>query len=218
MSLTHEDARRLIQYNLDNALEADGRAALANHLDLCESCRDYTREIREVESIVQTAMKKRWILHPLPLSRDAVPRRQIASRSALATRFAMVGMFFALAIFSLWQIGTLKPQENKSVPVAVLSNPTPSLQPTTTQKTPLNCENPVYTVQSGDTLQGIARRFSVNEAAIQEINKLDKEPLRANMDLVIPICSFTPPITAHAPTFSTTLTPLLQPTTYTPDQ
>ncbi len=221
MSINHEEALQLIHYSLDYVLEPEKKTALANHLDICESCRTYTREIKDVESVLRTAMKIQWALSPMPLAVGAI-RGQTNSKSSksaiLATRFAMLSMFFALAIFSFWQIGTSKQQDNESLPVMIFPNPTPSLQPTNTKKVSPVCDDLVYTVQSGDTLESIARQFMIDEDAIAEVNELDKEPFRADLDLVIPMCSFTPTITVRAPTLSTTLTPLLQTTTSTPGQ
>lgn len=221
MDITHEAARRLIQFSLDDSITTDKRTILADHLATCEACQTYSREVREVESVLRTAMRRRWLVNPLPLSLNTIRGQTIQKTlksTILATRLVILSMFFAVLAFSIWQLGTPNQQENAIAPVAILPNPTPSLQATNTKDNSQVCQNIVYEVQPEDTLENLARRFAMDEESILEANNLEADAVRAGVELIVPICNSTPTITARPPTFTTTLAPLIQLTAYTPGQ
>lgn len=221
MRITHEDARKLIEFSLDDSISPDKRAILADHLAACTSCQTYTREIKDVESVLRASMKKHWAVKPLPLSLEFIQggasKRNFKS-PVLATRLAMLGMFFAVIALSIWQFSKPNPHKSATLPVVILPNPTPSLQTTSTNDSSQACQNIVYKTQPGDTLENIAQRFEVDEESILEANNLQETTVQPGMELTIPACASTPTFTAYPPTIVTTFTPLMQSTTYTPNQ
>lgn len=221
MRITHEDARTLIEFSLDDSISLENRAILAGHLATCNPCQTYAHEVKDVESILRLSMKKHWAVQSLPLSLDLV-RGRVSKRNfkapVLATRLAMLGMFFAVIALSIWQFNKPNQHESATLPVVILPNPTPSLQTTSTNDSTQECQNTVYKTQPGDTLENIAQRFAVDEESILETNNLQEATVQPDMELTIPVCASTPTFTAYPPTIITTFTPLMQLTTYTPNQ
>ena len=72
MQITHGEARRLIEYDSDYALDSEKQKALAAHLHECKACRLHLIEMNDVENILRGVMQKHWNQHPLPLSMDAI--------------------------------------------------------------------------------------------------------------------------------------------------
>jgi murein DD-endopeptidase MepM/ murein hydrolase activator NlpD len=74
--------------------------------------------------------------------------------------------------------------------------PTPSPVPTQTlapnQATEQACPRDNYTVQSGDTLTGIARAYNVGTQAIMDYNNMANDSVFAGQILVIPLCKRNP--------------------------
>ena len=70
MSITHEQAHRLIQSNMEQMLDSQESARLSAHLRECRECDTYAREIKEVTNLLPTMMKKQWSASPVPLSRE----------------------------------------------------------------------------------------------------------------------------------------------------
>ncbi|HMR98155.1 MAG TPA: LysM peptidoglycan-binding domain-containing protein [Anaerolineales bacterium] len=221
MRITHDDARKLIEFSLDDSISPENRAILAGHLATCNPCQTYTREVKDVESALRMSMKKHWAVKPLPLSLDHI-RGGASKRDfkvpVLATRLAMLGMFFTVIALSIWQFSKPNRHEGATLPVAILPNPTPSLQATSTNGSLQECQNIVYKTQPSDTLENIAQRFAVDEESILEANNLQEATVHPDMELTIPVCASTPTFTAYPPTITTTFTPLMQLTTYTPNQ
>ncbi len=221
MRITHEDARTLIEFSLDDSISPEKQAILADHLAACNSCQTHAREVKDVESILRLSMKKHWTVKHLPLSLDAI-RGRASKRNfkgpILATRLAMLGMFFAVIALSIWQFSKPDQRESVTIPVVILPNPTPSLQTTSTNDSTQECQNTVYKTQPGDTLENIAQRFAVDAESILEANNLQEATMQPDMELIIPVCASTPTFTAYPPTIITTFTPLMQLTTYTPNQ
>jgi len=221
MRITHDDARTLIDFSLDDSISPEKRAILADHLAACNSCQTYARESKDVESVIRSSMKKQWAVNPLPLSLDLI-RGGVSKGNfkspILATQLAMLGMFFAVIALSIWQFSKPNPHKSATLPVVILPNPTPSLQATSTNHGSPDCQNVIYKIQPGDTLENIAQRFAVDEESILTANNLQEAILDPNMELTIPTCASTPTFTAYPPTIITTFTPLMQLTTYTPNQ
>ncbi|MFN8387178.1 MAG: LysM peptidoglycan-binding domain-containing protein [Anaerolineales bacterium] len=221
MRITHEDARTLIEFSLDDSISPEKQAILADHLAACNSCQTHAREVKDVESVLRLSMKKHWTVKPLPLSLDVI-RGRASKRNfkgpILATRLAMLGMFFAVIALSIWQFSKPDQRESVTIPVVILPNPTPSLQTTSTNDSTQECQNTVYKTQPGDTLENIAQRFAVDTESILEANNLQEATVQPNAELTIPVCASTPTFTAYPPTIITTFTPLMQLTTYTPNQ
>jgi hypothetical protein len=74
-----------------------------------------------------------------------------------------------------------------------------------------------YSVRENDTLADIAHQFSVSEEEILAVNSLEAVTLSPSMELLIPVCNWTPTGTVHPVTFTTTYTPVREPFTTTPD-
>ncbi|MDL1911626.1 LysM peptidoglycan-binding domain-containing protein [Chloroflexi bacterium CFX6] len=214
MSITHEEAHRMIQFDADKALDARGHKALDAHLDDCAECRVYAGEIREMEGILQHVMTQQWSYHPLPLSMDMVKggMTKHSSRVILATRLVMIAAIFVLSVFSLWQV--TRSNDPSSPSLAALPVPTPSVQFTHTSTSVVDCEETRYTVREGETLESIAGRFSVSKEAILSANSMDIEVVHAGMEIVIPVCGPTP--TTNPPTITITYPPATHFTTNTP--
>lgn len=221
MQITHEEARELIQFNADEALDLQKKAVLYAHLKDCIECRAYVEDIKEVESILLPVMKRQWNLQPVPLSIDALTSKRdskIRTSILLATRTAIVGVIFAAFIFSIWQFTLSSRQTPGQFPVDVLPVPTPSMQSTGTKSMLQNCEEILYIVQKKDTLESIADHFSTSKEEIMAINNMETETVVRTMELIIPKCDSTPTGTAEGPaTLTTTYTPSIDLTTFTPD-
>jgi LysM repeat protein len=221
MEITHEQARRLIQMKLDRALHKQEASTLSTHLRDCTDCQSYANQMDEVEGLLVPLMKQQWAVQPTPLSISALTRgsRETQARIVLTIRTAVVSFIFVAVFFGMWQFLLSRPSMSNQMPPAVPAMPTPAsytAQVTSTTNTRETCELTMYKVQDHDTLAGIAKRFSVAEAEILAVNNLGTDALRPTMELVIPVCNFTPTGTIYPATLTTTYTPILQPTTSTP--
>jgi hypothetical protein len=219
MQITHEQARKRIQLNLDGLLQSAEKATLSAHLHECPECQAYANEIREAENLLLQVMRRQWNAPPAPLSIAALTgnTKKISGRTLLTMRTAAISLVFFALFFSIWQFASSGP--SNYAPMVVPSMPTPSAQTahsTSTEITFENCEMMLYTVEANDTLASIANRFLVSEDEIMETNQLKTDTIRLSMELMIPICNFTPTGTIHPATFTTTNTPLIPPTTSTP--
>jgi LysM repeat protein len=222
MQITHEQARKLIQFSLDGLLLSAEKATLSAHLQDCMDCSAYANELKDVETTLLPVMKKQWDLRPIPLSIDVLIQNKnsrINASRLLATRTAMIGVAVVALFFSAWQFVVSGPVAPNQLTLVVPPMPTPSVltaQSTNTNITSEICEMVTYTVQGGDTLASIADRFSVSEDEIITINQLRSETVGPSLELVIPICNSTPTGTVNLATFTTTYTPIIKPTTSTP--
>lgn len=220
MQITHEEARRLIQFNAEEALDMQEKSTLSTHLKDCIQCRAYAEEIEEVESVLLPVMQSHWNLQPLPLSIDLI-RAKRSSRTLintiLTTRTAAIGVVFLAFIFSVWQFALSSGPKLNPAPVGVPPIPTPSTQSTSTKITLQACEDRLYTVQENDTLDSIAYQFSTSKEEIMAANSMKSEAVQASTELVIPICNFTPTGTINPEIIATTYTPSKHATTTTPD-
>jgi hypothetical protein len=219
MQITHEKARELIQFDADQALNAEQKAILATHLRHCTECLTYAEEMREVEHLLLPAMRKHWHLQPIPLSIDALVTKRNAKIQAsmlLTMRTAAISLALFAFFFSAWQFMVLGQQGSSLLPASVLPIPTPSTQSTSTQTLFQSCAEISYIVQENDTLESIAAQFSIAKEEIMAMNNMETEIVQPSMELMIPICGFTPTITAHPFTLTTTYAPAISPTTSTP--
>lgn len=220
MSITHAQARQLIQFDMDRALNIDDKVVLAAHLKECPACRNYAEEIKDVARILAPIMKRQWSRRPLPLSTAALTGKTKPYTQAdlfLAMRTAFIGIMFLAFAVSAWQFrlsGTGNPLQT---PVSAVPVSTPSLQSTTTSTGWESCEMILYTVQPDDTLARIAHQFSAAREDIIVVNELKSQNLRVGMRLQVPSCPSTPTSTLEGPVLlPTTYTPLFDPTTTPP--
>lgn len=219
MQITHAEARSLIQFSMDQALRPLEKTLLQSHLTDCLECREFFRQIKAVEELVVPVMKRHWTLRPVPLSMADLKVHKNASWISsifLTTRTALVSILFAIFLFTAWQFAQTRSESTGSLPAGVLPVPTPSGQSTSTRSTLSNCQEILYQVQPGDTLESLADRFSVSKAKILTINRLRTQVITSNMKLFIPVCGSTPTGTLHPSTLTTTYTPFFSPTTSTP--
>jgi hypothetical protein len=222
MSITHEQAHRLIQLNMEHMLDSRESARLSAHLRECRECDTYARQIKEVTNLLPTMMKRQWSAQPVPLSLAVLMRRRQSNRAStlLTMRTAALGLVFMALFFSTWQSVLPGPPSSSHPPLqAPPPVPTPSTQhaqSTSTNITLQDCEMILYPVGELDSLASIAAQFSVSKDTIMGLNHLQSEVIHSSMELLIPICNFTPTGTLHASTFTTTYTPLIIATTFTP--
>ena len=217
MFITHERAHQLIQWNMEHMLNDQETAMLSAHLRGCNECNAYAREMNEVARLLAALMKERWSARPAPLSIPPLVGSQgtIRTSTFLTMRNAAFSLVVMALCFSAWQFMLSGSASSPQVPPI----PTPSTQrapSTSTKITFEHCEMIQYRVLESDSLASIAAQFSVSEGEIMEINHLENEALVPSMELLIPVCNFTPTGTFHAATFTTTYTPRLIATTSTP--
>jgi LysM repeat protein len=221
MQIAHEQAHKLIQLNADKALSSEEIAVLSAHLRDCVDCQRYASEIKEVEQVLFPLLKRKLNRPLIPLSISALSKRkQSPVSNLLTTRSAAVMLVMMAVFFSVWQFVSSGPATSSQVPSIVPPVPTPFAQTTFSTSTLMTletCESMLYVVRAGDTLARIADQFSVSAEEIMAINLLKTEAVSPSMELVIPICKFTPTGTVHPATFTTTYTPILSLTTSTPD-
>lgn len=218
MQITHEEAHRLIQFKADKDLGLIDEEKLTAHLKNCTECRVYSDSIKDTESILLQTLRKQWDVRPLPLQMDVIYAKVNSGKSAnifLTTRTALIGITFVLFAFITWQSITARDTPSRQIPLSTVPLiPTPSAQYTVTHALQKDCKEIRYIVQEGDTLDTLARQYSISKEAILAANNLTDEPLVSTRELVLPLCQSTPTSTTHPPTF--TITPNFETISTTP--
>jgi hypothetical protein len=219
MPITHEEARRLIHFDADHALNMDQKSILRFHLKDCPECWEYANSLVKMTSMLSSTMEKKWGRPRLPLPIAVLlPKRnsRITESILMATRIAAVGVMAIALLFSVRQVTGPVEGGPGTVPVSAPPIPTPSIQSTSTQTQVLlqNCGQILYVVQREDTIEEIADQFSVSKEEIMAVNWLDDAALRVGMELMIESCTVQPTGTFHAT--GTIFTPLTSPTISTP--
>ena len=217
MTITHEEAHRLIQFRSDEALQESDRNLLEAHLDSCPDCQNYQARINELESALRPLLQRKWNQAPLPRATGRITSgdyKKLQQSILLATRIAAMGLICAAFMFNIWQFtrsgGNPSTSPSSDIPLI----PTPSLPSTQAKMTDQTCEPILYSVQSRDTLDSIASQFSIPVEEIRSTNNLTTEELNTSMRLSIPACNPTPSGTPNI--VKTTFTPLLGSNTLTP--
>ena len=218
MQITHEEAHKRIQQKADHGLRAAIEEELNTHLQTCVECRSYFDAIRETESVLRQTLQKQWNARPLPLQMDVIFEK-VNSRGGtsifLTTRTALISFAFILFTFVIWQSMAAGNMESQQSPLGTVPLiPTPSTQYTVTTTLQNDCNTVRHIVQSGDTLENIAQRFSIPMESILIANNLTSESITLSQELTIPVCELTPTSTTHPPTF--TITPIFETITTTP--
>ena len=221
MSITHEQAHRLIQLDMEDMLNRKESAILSAHLRECRECVIYANEISEVTNLLTPIMKRQWSVQPAPLPLVAlmVKKERITANHLLTMRTAAMALLFVALFFSAWQFELPGGVGSSQSPLVIPPAPTPSVQSTqstSTESTEANCEMIIYPVQGEDTLASIAEQFSTSEREIIQLNQLKTATISPPMGLLVPVCNFTPTGTYSPVTFTTTHTPLIIATTSTP--
>jgi LysM repeat protein len=220
MQITHEEAHKLVQFDADNALNSQERLTLSAHLSACLECRAYEGEIKALEEILLPIMKKQWNIRPVPLSISTILAKRSSKPSTstiLTTRTVAMSVVVLTFIFSIWQFTMSGERAATPLPISVPPVPTPSTQSTSTKIMFQNCDGVLYTVQENDTLEGIAYQFSTSKEDLMAANNLLAETVTTGTELIVPLCNFTPTGTTHPTILTTTYTPSIHPTTFTPD-
>jgi hypothetical protein len=217
MQITHTEAHRLIQYDLDHVLNPEKERSLLAHLKECDDCRAYAVEMRRVENKLRQVMNKKWNRHgPLPLSMDSIKIQGGLTRTSqnlFQFRTALISMVLVAFSFIIWQITATSFDASGQIPSTILPVPTPSTLITASLASP-TCEWTLHKVEESDTLDSIALQYSVSKQDIMTFNEMDSEWIYESMEIKIPQCAITPTMTAHFPI--TTLTPKLEPIIDTP--
>lgn len=218
MPITHDEAQGLIQLKVDNSLRLTDEEKLSAHLKSCTECRLYLETTKVTEAILRKTLRKQWrTAAPLPLQMDIIYEKVGFGGSAsilVTTRTALIGVAFMVFAFMAWQSMNTDSLVQQNLPGIVPLIPTPSTQYTATITLQSECQNFKYSVHEGDTLENIARQFSVSEESIVIANNLTDESLGSIQELVIQVCETTPTSTTNPPTF--TITPIFEPVSTTP--
>lgn len=215
MQITHQEARRLIQFNADAALHENDKDLLAIHLESCQECRAYADDIQNLESILGPMLQNRWNQVPLPLSVNTKGNSKLTKDIIMVTRIVAMCVICVAFLFNIWQSTQSDGHRSNPTSISAPPVPTPSQQNISTETINQPCQEVAYTVQPDDTLAGIADQFSASQEAILSSNNLAQEALTAYMILRIPICgSNTTPGTPR--TITTMFTPLIDTTPSTP--
>lgn len=213
MQISHTEAQRLIQYDLDRALDSEKQKMLLAHLQECDACRGYANGMINIENTLRQVMNKQWHHRPLPLSIDAI-KSQKSTYPLFQFRTALVSIILVAFSFFIWQMTTTIPDPSGKISSSILPVPTPSNQLSTASIESPTCEWRLHKVEAFDTLESIALQHSVSKAEIMTLNNMNSEVVYESMELKIPQCNVTPTMTAHLPT--TTVTPILELTIATP--
>src|SRR5678815_1003855 len=127
MQITHTQAQKLIQFDLDGALKPEEKNILQIHLKDCMECRTFVEELKGVEHLLVPAMIRHWAVQPAPLLiEDLTNKRelQLPAGMVLATRTALISIVFAAFVLSAWHISHLGNQTANPKPVSGLPIPT----------------------------------------------------------------------------------------------
>ncbi len=219
MQITHEEAHKLIQFRMDQALEPQERKTLQTHLADCLECRVFADELSELRNLLLPTMRNHWNIRPAPFSLEALKKKrklQVQTSNLLVTRTALLSLVFVAFIFSTWQFTHSGRQIATPISLNVLPSATPSGESTSTMLSVQNCVEVRYRVQQNDTLESIAVQFSVPKDQIIAQNNLSTEILDPNIELLIPLCEPTSTGTVAASTQTTTFTPVIGSTTSAP--
>lgn len=217
MSISHEEAHKLIQFKADGGLSPGPQAKLVAHLNECEDCRAYSIRLASIASILKTTLHKQWNKTSLPLPMDAIygkTNSRWSTAAILTMRKTLIGAAFMFFAFMAWHsmVPRVTSQQYPSGTLPLI--PTPSIQYSVTNTSQNECQNIIYRLQDGDTLEGIAKRFSVQAEAILLVNNMTSTTLTSIQEIVIPVCETTPTSTTYPPTF--TSTPMFESGTTTP--
>jgi hypothetical protein len=218
--ITHEEARRLTNFKIDQPLDANTLSMLNSHLNGCAECRTYASELDEVENILRN-MKHRLDLRPTPLHLDQIITSRGKNKvfgfanSMMIVRTATMVLAVIAVVLGAWQFSMVN-VASPTAPSAIIPIPTPSIYLTSANGMPRNCDYVLYQVQAGDTLDGIASQFSVPKETIMEFNGMKGEKIDPAMQIRIPTCDHTPTATVNTPTTTITITPQFNPITVTP--
>jgi LysM repeat protein len=220
--ISHEEARRLINFNADQPLDAKTGFVLDIHLNGCMECRRYASELNELENLLRK-MKPGLNLRPAPLHLDQIMHQSKGTafgflNNVLVTRITTITAAFITVAIVTWQILSAS-SASPVIPYTAIPVPTPStyfITSTNTDIMLLNCDYVPYQTQAGDTMDSIALQFSVSKETIMDFNEMKEEEIKPSMQIRIPTCSRTPTVTSEILNSTITITPQFEPITLTP--
>lgn len=190
---------------MDITLPKDKEDLLGFHLQNCPDCGAYRNQVNDIETVLRSTMSKHWSSSPAALDVDAITEKvKTSPQGRLGTQLVMISLTVMLVIFGTWRLVNTNAVSATSVPPQISPIPTPSTLHTRTLAP--NCEEIVYTVQEGDTLAGIASRFSTTAETIMDWNQLQPDALMVGNRISIPVC-VTPSATAYSTALKLTFSP-----------
>lgn len=205
MQISHAEAHKLIQHSMDKPLPREDKSVLASHLQTCPECKRYDAEIKDVETVLRSAMKNRWNLTPAPPDMNAILGKVgFSPQGRLGMQLAAIGLMIMLVMFGTWRFVNINIVPANTVQIVPI--PTPSTQMTNTSTVAPVCSEIIYIVEQGDTLDGIAKLFLTSPEAIMELNNLHSETIETGSRVKIPAC-LTPFMTSHPTTVTVTFSP-----------
>src|SRR5690349_19014028 len=119
MQITHEQAQRLIQLELDHGLNVQNSTLLVSHLRLCPDCQAYRNEMNELQDLLSPLLKRKWATQPVPLSIPSLleSNRKISIDHLLTTRSTAVSLMILAMFFTVWQFLFSSPMNARPVPL-----------------------------------------------------------------------------------------------------
>lgn len=219
--ISHLQARAWLDSAVDLALTHEQRAALEGHLAGCDECRRYEAELAGLEETLRKSLQAHLPASHAPLSLEEVLQRVKASQPAttFANRWVAAPVLLVVLLTIIFTLGFPRGAGGGTHPTQALTAtallvPTPSAPITSTLLSLPECESIRYQVQAGDTLDAIARQFSISKDILMAYNHLTAESLPA--ELSIPMCSVTPLVGSQTPSSTVTITPQAEYTMSTP--
>lgn len=210
--ISHLQARAWLDSAVDLALSPEQRTALEGHLAGCDECRRYEAELADLEGTLRQSLQAHLPSSHAALSLEEVLQRVKASQPAtsLANRWVAAPVLLVVLLTIIFTLGFPRGAGGGTHPTQVLTAtallvPTPSAPITSTLLSLPECESIRYKVQAGDTLDAIARQFSISKDVLMAYNHLTAESLPA--ELSIPMCSVTPLVGSQTPSSTVTMTP-----------
>jgi LysM repeat protein len=222
--ISHAQARTLIQADADHLISLGQKQNLGRHLARCSECRMYANQIERVETSLRSAYTSRWGRTPLPrLNIHALYAVKPAPnflpvdflRQAAAPALVTVLVSLTL-LFTVWRSHMEAPSGRFPQSATAPDSPVSFAQQTATKLSLTGCDTLVYTVQEGDTLAGIARRFSMQLEVLMAYNRLTSQSAVTGSELHIPVCPPTPLAGSNTPAHTLTFTPQAETTFRTP--
>ncbi len=190
---------------MDDPLLREEENALVIHLQTCPECSAYRSETKDVEATLRSVMSKHWNLNPASLDMDALTGKvRFSPQGRFSAQLVMISLMVMLAMFGAWRFVNINIAPTKTLEISPI--PTPSMQMTSTRTSAQNCNEIIYVVKKGETLESIALSFSTSKEAIMELNHLQSDTIEAGSKIWIPIC-FTPSATVRPATFTVTYSP-----------
>jgi len=219
--ISHLQARAWLDSAVDLALSPEQHTALEGHLAGCDECRRYKAELASLEGTLRKGLQAHLPASHTPLSLEEVLQRVKANQPAttFANRWVAAPVLLVVLLTIIFTLGFPRGAGGGTHPTQALTAtallvPTPSAPITSTLLSLPECESIRYQVQAGDTLDTIARQFSISKDILMAYNHLTAESLPA--ELSIPMCSVTPLVGSQTPSSTVTITPQAEYTMSTP--